>query len=131
MTDNVTLPGTGSVVESIDEGAGVERQVISLGSIGKSGSETQLTAGQKTSGNSIPVVLPSDPDSRPSSGTITAVDTGTSSAAGQDSISVITGTPLANSSQAFAINGRGAARIQITGTWAATLQFEGSIDGGT
>src|SRR5205809_2674291 len=127
MTDNVTLPGTGSVVESIDEGSGVERQVISLGSIGKSGSETQLTAGQKTAANSIPVTLNSDPDGRPASGNITAVDSGISSASGQDSIGVLTGTPSANSFQTFAINGRGAARIQVTGTWTGTLQFEGSI----
>src|SRR5260370_42489272 len=102
MTDNVTLPGTGSVVESIDEGSGVERQVISLGSIGKSGSETQLTAGQKISGGSIPVALPSDPDSRPSSGNIPAVDTGTPSATGQDSMAVTTRTPSATPLRSYA-----------------------------
>lgn len=31
MADNVTLPGTGTVVESVDVGAGVERQVVTLG----------------------------------------------------------------------------------------------------
>lgn len=61
MTDNVQITaGSGTTVETIDEGSGVERQVIALASIGKSGSETQLTAGQKTSANSIPVVLASD-----------------------------------------------------------------------
>jgi hypothetical protein len=33
MADNVTLPGTGAVVETKDQGGGVERQVIEVGSI--------------------------------------------------------------------------------------------------
>jgi len=59
MSNNVTLIG-GSVVETIDEGGGVERQVLAIGSIGKAGSETQLVAGQATAANSIPAVLASD-----------------------------------------------------------------------
>jgi len=34
MANNVTLPGSGSVVESIDVGGGVERQVVAIGSAG-------------------------------------------------------------------------------------------------
>lgn len=63
MANNVSIPttiGSTTTIETIDEGGGVERQVITIGSIGHAGSETQLTAGQKTSANSIPVVLASD-----------------------------------------------------------------------
>jgi hypothetical protein len=136
MTDNTTLNtmSGGDVVEDIDGAngtGGVKRQVVALGGIGKSGSHTALVAGQATGANSIPVVLSSDPDSRPASGTITAQDTGSSSASGQDSIALVTGTPSASSTKSWAINGQATARIQITGTWTGTLAFEGSIDGGT
>ena len=61
MANNVQITaGSGTTIETIDEGSGVERQVIVLGSIGKSGSETQLTGGQNTSANSIPIVIASD-----------------------------------------------------------------------
>jgi hypothetical protein len=64
MSNNVQIPTTlGSpttTIETIDEGGGVERQVIVLGSIGDASGETQLSGGQQTSGNSIPVVVASD-----------------------------------------------------------------------
>ena len=62
MANNVQItPGSGATIETIDQGAGVERQVFVLGSIGSAASgEKQLTAGQKTAINSIPVVLASD-----------------------------------------------------------------------
>lgn len=67
MSNNVQIPTTvGSpttTIETIDEGDGVERQVIVLGSIGDASGETQLSAGQKTSANSIPVVVASDQSS--------------------------------------------------------------------
>src|SRR5262245_41129446 len=72
MANNVQIPtsvGLTTTIETIDEGSGVERQVIALGSIGKAGSETQLTGGQKTSANSIPVVVASDQSAVPVSGT--------------------------------------------------------------
>jgi hypothetical protein len=31
MANNVTLPGTGNIVESLDVGGGVERQVVTIG----------------------------------------------------------------------------------------------------
>jgi hypothetical protein len=70
MADNVQITaGSGTIIETIDEGSGVERQVVVLGSIGKAGSETQLTAGQKTATNSVPVVVASDQSAVPVSGT--------------------------------------------------------------
>jgi hypothetical protein len=87
--------------------------------------------GQNTSALSAPVVLPSDPDLRPAAGNITAQDVASSSASGQDSVSIVTGTPTAASFRTQAINGHSAVRVQITGTWTGTLQFEVSADAGT
>lgn len=87
--------------------------------------------GQKATASSVPVTLPSDPDSRPSPGNITTQDIGSSTATGQNGVSIITGTPTALSFQTFAINGQAVARCQISGTWTGTLQFNGSIDSGT
>ena len=87
MSNNVAIPttvgGQTTTIETIDEGGGVERQVFVLGSIGDASGETQLSAGQKTSANSIPVVVASDqsavpvmgtfyPATQPVSGTVTA-----------------------------------------------------------
>lgn len=117
MADNVRItPGVGTIIETIDEGSGVERQVIAIGSIGKSGSETQLTAGQKTSANSIPIVIASDqsavsvqqPDNR-------AVDQTINSATLNAAITVTLN------------GGEGEVGFTITGLTAstATLTFEG------
>lgn len=50
MGNNVTLPGVGTPVETIDQGGGVERQVVTIGSIGHAGSETQLGTTMPVSG---------------------------------------------------------------------------------
>lgn len=85
MSNNVQITaGSGTIIETIDEGGGVERQVITLGSIGDSSDETQLSAGQKTSANSIPVVVASDQSSvatsfarvSPAGGTASTITTG-------------------------------------------------------
>ncbi len=87
--------------------------------------------GQAAAAASFPVVLPSDPDIRPGPGTITAADVGSNTATGQNGASLITGTATANSTVSQAINGQSGARIQVTGTWVGSLEFDGSIDGGT
>jgi hypothetical protein len=85
MSDNVPItPGSGAIIETIDEGGGVERQVITIGSIGDASGETQLSAGQKTSANSIPVVIASDQTTistrpSPTSSTSFAITPGSSS----------------------------------------------------
>jgi hypothetical protein len=131
MSNDVTLPAGGSIIETLDQGGGVQRQVVTLGSIGHAGAETQLAAGQQTATASLPVVLNSDPDVRPGASNITAADIASASAAGQDGQAIITGAPTAGSFQQWALNGTSACRLQISGTWVGTLQFEGSIDGGT
>jgi hypothetical protein len=69
-------------------------------------------------------------DLRPSATTITAQDTASSSAAGQNSVAIITGTPTTNSVSTQAINGQAIARVQLAGTWTGNVAFEGSVDNG-
>jgi hypothetical protein len=80
------------------------------------------------SGTALPV---SRLDTRPASGNITVVDSGSSTASGQNSVAIVTGSPTAGSVYTQAINGQSTARVEITGTWTGTLTFEGSADGGT
>jgi hypothetical protein len=107
-----------------------------------SGSVTGATAWQGTGGSGHCYVLAdfSQPapvtlaDSRPTSGTISAADSASSTTSGQGSTSLITGTPTASSSVAQAISTTGAASsggLTITGTFVATLAIEASYDGGT
>ena len=70
MADNTVLPAGsgGDTIEDIDGAngtGGVKRPVVALAGIGKSGSHTALTAGQKTMANSIPVVVASDQSAIP------------------------------------------------------------------
>src|SRR5579883_550959 len=91
-----------------------------------------LSAGQQTKSASLPIVGPSDPDVRPSTGNISAVDSASVTTTGQGGSNIVTGTPSANSSVTQAVNGTSTARIQVSGTWSgATLALEQSIDGGT
>lgn len=89
------------------------------------------TLGQKASAASLPVVLPTDPDIRPSTGNITAQDVASASTTGQNGATIVTGSPTAASFQTQAVNGSSTARILITGTWTGTLEFDGSLDSGT
>lgn len=69
-------------------------------------------------------------DFRPASSTITAADAATTTATGQGSVSLVSGTPTANSFQTQAINGESSATVTTTGTFVATLQVEASYNGG-
>lgn len=62
---------------------------------------------------------------------ITILDSASSTATGQNSQSIITGTPTAGSVQAVSTNGTNALSVQLTGSWSGTIVFEGSPDGGT
>jgi hypothetical protein len=89
------------------------------------------TIGQGPKANSIPVTLPSDPDVRPAAQTITAADIGSTTVAGQNSASIVTGSPSLNSFVVQAVNGASTVRLQLSGTWVATLALEQSLDSGT
>lgn len=70
-------------------------------------------------------------DASPATQSITVVDSGSSTATGQNSQSIITGTATASSFASFTLAGQDTVNIQITGTWVGTLQSEISFDGGT
>lgn len=70
-------------------------------------------------------------DSHPLGGTVTANDVGSTRTTGQNGAVQITGSATANSNFGVVINGYSHMRGQVTGTWTGTLEFEGSIDGGT
>lgn len=80
--------------------------------------------------NTIGAVL-ATPDTRPGSGSITIVDTGSSTASGFRGVSIVTGTPTAASFVTQAVNGLSVHRFQLSGTWTGTITFEQSVDLGT
>jgi hypothetical protein len=90
----------------------------------------QVSAGQAAKANSLPVTLPSDPDTRSGSGTITAADAASTTVAGQSSVTLVTGTPTASSSLVWPLNGHSSATIAVSGTFSATAAIESSADGG-
>jgi hypothetical protein len=64
--------------------------------------------------------------------TITAADVGTSTATGQGSVVIVSGTPTAGSSVQQSTGGSVAAMsVVVTGTFSGTLNFEVSADGAT
>lgn len=70
-------------------------------------------------------------DVAPATQNITVVDSGSSTTAGANSQSIITGSPTANSAASFAISGQDTIIVQVSGTWTGTLQAEISQDSGT
>lgn len=70
-------------------------------------------------------------DMRPDSGTITVIDSGSTTTAYYHGSNQITGTPTGGSVFAYAVNGVAGWYVLITGTWTGTLSFEKSLDGGT
>lgn len=134
MANNVpisTTIGSTTTIESIDEGGGVERQVIVLGSIGHAGSETQLSAGQQTSANSIPVVIASNQTAITALPGQTGADGSTSITTGGTAQNLFSGTTPTNGfeicnpdpsedlwisdSTTAALNGQGSYRVAPAG----------------
>lgn len=64
-------------------------------------------------------------------GTITIVDSGSSTASGQGGSAIVTGTATAGSFVTIAITGRATVATLISGTWTGTVAFESSTDSGT
>lgn len=64
-------------------------------------------------------------------GSITAADIVSASAVGALGQSLVTGTPTANSSVPAAADDDATVLVTLSGTWAATLVFEKSVDDGT
>lgn len=123
---NVTVASSLTVLSSpIPSGANLIG-AVNLGQVGGS----SISIGQQAMAASLPVVLPSNPDSRPTSGNLTNQDTATSTTTGQNGVTIITGAPTAGSSYSQAINGQSSMRANVSGTWTGTLAFEISADGG-
>ena len=85
--------------------------------------------GQAIAGSSLPTV--GALDVAQTSASVTVVDSGSTSTAGQNNQSIITGSATANSTATYALTSIEAIRVQVSGTWSGTLQFEISLDGGT
>lgn len=85
-----------------------------------------FTGASTASGNGV---VANFADNHPVGGTVTANDIGSVRASGQNGAVQITGSATANSTFGVAINGYSQMRVQVTGTWTGTLEFEGSLDG--
>lgn len=70
-------------------------------------------------------------DIAPATQNVTTQDLASSTATGANNQSIITGTPTANSAASFTISGQDAIIVQVSGTWAGTIQAEISQDSGT
>lgn len=82
------------------------------------------TAGLATAANQAGV------DARPATQSISAADVGTTSTAGQGGVSIISGTPTANSAATFAVTGQAGGALTVKGTFSLTAAIEASYDGG-
>lgn len=88
--------------------------------------------GYQVGANGVTIAYPTDPDIRPGSGSITVVDSGsTTTVSGNNAIANTTGTPTAGSFVTAAINGQNIATVTVAGAGTGTLQAEVSGDGGT
>lgn len=70
-------------------------------------------------------------DILPASINVTAADSSSTTTAGINGQSIITGTPTVNSAASVVLAGIDAVRVQVSGTWSGTLVSEISFDGGT
>lgn len=122
--------GSGTVTANAGTNLNTSALALEAGHLATIDSKTP-SLGQATSASSRPVVLASDPDYRPVSGTITAADVATTTIAGQSSVTLVQGSPTANSFQTWALNGHASATLTVTGTFTGTLTFETAADGGT
>lgn len=90
--------------------------------------------GQALRAASMPVTLASDPDYRSGATTLTAVDAATTTVAGQNGVSLITGAPTASSSVTYALNGHSSLNLCVVsagGTaYTGAVVMEVSCDGG-
>ena len=91
---------------------------------------TLMAPGPQAKALGLPIAPPIDPDIRLSPTTITAADSASTTASGQNGASIVTGSPTANSFVTQAVNGASTARLQLSGSWVGTLSLEQSVDGG-
>ena len=78
-----------------------------------------------------PITVIQASDLQPSTQTITAQDTGSTSTAFPDGQTFVTGTATTNSYVQYNTISAETIKVQVTGTWTGTLSVEKSMDGGT
>lgn len=70
-------------------------------------------------------------DTAPATQNITVVDSSSTSAAGANNQTIVSGTATAGSAASFTLSSIETVRVEITGVWTGTLTSEISMDGGT
>lgn len=127
-----TTPGTTNLV------ALAANQSVNSAQV--AGTTTSVNSGNKDAGTQRVVIASDQPaftvnnavtDVAPSTGTITVVDSGSTSTLSANGQNLVTGSATASSSVSFALAGIETIKVQVTGTWTGTLTSEASIDGGT
>ncbi len=127
-TQPVSASGNFTVVQST--AASLNATVVGTGTFAVQAAQTGTwTVELGNTANTVPI-LANQSDPTATTGSITAADSVVSSASGQNSQSILTGTPSANSSVSITLSAASTANIQITGTWVGTVVFERSMDGG-
>lgn len=127
--------GRGAVVA---EDHGLPVNCISGCSATSGGTATKATAAAPTliegsTANQISVDLKGNlrtiaEDLSPAPGTITAADVGSTTIAGQGGVTLVTGTPTANSFQTWTTTGKASLNLTTLGTFVGTMNLEGSSD---
>lgn len=127
MADNIAVtPGTGKTVIA-DEvtdgtlGTGIVQYVKLMDG-------APDATGKYGNGNPLPTAT--FDAAAPTTVNLTAADVAsTTTSTGFNGATLVTGTPTAASSNSITFNGENAVAVQLTGTWAATVVFERTIDG--
>jgi hypothetical protein len=122
MAANTTLnPGaSGDVIRDVDR-SGVKTQVVLL--------DLQDGAGGESIVNGAVPTTVKDPAQ--TTGSLTVVDSVSTSATNAQNQPIVTGTPTASSSASATATGQETFTVQVSGTFSATIAFERSFDGGT
>lgn len=118
----ISVGGVGIV-----DSAGTNVATVKAASTAPASTDKTLVVGLNPLGNGIAY-----PDVRPSSGTITVIDSGsTVVTTGQNGATIITGTATASSFVSNSTAGVAVVRFQVSGTWTGTIEFDQSVDAGT
>ena len=110
--------------------ASLNATVVGNTAAGSGASSGLITVQGNASGTPIPTTQLRS-DVAPATQNITVVDSGSTTTAGANSQTIITGTPTAGSTASFALSAAQSVEVQVTGTWTGTLESEISFDGGT
>jgi hypothetical protein len=126
LADYQVRDGNGNIITIKSASTGAGETLPQSNPVDAFGNSLFTTANPGVTAPATPV-----PDVRQATpATITIVDSGSATASGQNGASIVSGAPSVASSAGFSLNGMTSARVELSGTWAGTLAFESSIDGG-